>query len=58
MSYNFIIVNYSMVLLIDAVHTLISCVQADDFETRNVNKELADYITNRSEPIVVVTNAR
>ena len=47
-----------MVLLIDAVHTLISCTQEDDFETRVLNKELADYLATRSEPIVVVTNAR
>ena len=47
-----------MVLLIDAVHTLISCTQEDDFETQTLNKELADYLATRPEPIVVVTNAR
>lgn len=47
-----------MVLLIDAVHTLISCEQEDNFETRVVNKKLSDYLATRSEPIVVVTNAR
>lgn len=45
-------------LLIDAVHTLISCDAEGTFETRGLNQELADYLTTRSEPVIVVTNAR
>ncbi len=47
-----------MVLLIDAVKTLIITQQEDDFETQTLNKELADYLATRTEQIIVVTNAR
>ena len=47
-----------MALLIDAVKTLIIAQSDDDIETRTLNTELADYLVTRSEPIVVVTNAR
>lgn len=47
-----------MTLLIDAVKTLISSDADYTFETRWLNKELADYLATRSEQIIVVTNAR
>lgn len=46
-----------MILLIDAIGTLISRSDSDDFETRTLNKELADYLATRDTLIVVVTNA-
>lgn len=46
-----------MTLLIDAVKTLISSDADYTFETRGLNKELADYLATRSEKIIVVTNA-
>ncbi len=45
-----------MILLIDAIGTLISRSDSDDFETRTLNKELADYLATRDTLIVVVTN--
>jgi HAD superfamily hydrolase (TIGR01509 family) len=47
-----------MILLIDAVKTLIVEKQEDDFESRTLNTEFADYLTTRKDTIVVVTNAR
>jgi FMN phosphatase YigB (HAD superfamily) len=47
-----------MILLIDAVKTLIVEKQEDDFESRTLNTELADYLATRQDTIVVVTNAR
>ncbi len=47
-----------MILLIDAVKTLISSDADYTFETRGLNKELADYLATRTEQIIVVTNAR
>lgn len=47
-----------MTLFIDAVRTLISSDAEYTFETRGLNKELADYLATRSEQIIVVTNAR
>lgn len=47
-----------MTLLIDAVKTLISSDADYTFETRGLNKELADYLSTRTEQIIVVTNAR
>jgi FMN phosphatase YigB (HAD superfamily) len=45
-------------LLIDAINILITQPQEDDFESRILNTELADYLLTRSEQIIVVTNAR
>ncbi len=47
-----------MTLLIDAVKTLISSDVDYTFETRGLNKELADYLATKTEQIIVVTNAR
>ena len=44
-------------LLIDAVKTLISSDAEYTYETRALNKELADYLATRPEHIIVVTNA-
>lgn len=44
-------------LFIDAVKTIISCDSDYTFETRALNKELADYLVTRSEHIIIVTNA-
>ena len=43
--------------LIDAVKTLISSDADYTYETRDLNKELADYLATRSEHIIVATNA-
>ncbi len=52
----FYILVLKMILLIDAIGTLISRSDSDDFETRTLNKELADYLATRDTLIVVVTN--
>ena len=43
--------------LIDAVKTLISSDAEYTYETRALNKELADYLATRTEHIIIVTNA-
>ncbi len=47
-----------MILLIDAVKTLISSDADYTFESWSLNKELADYLSNKKQQVIVVTNAR
>lgn len=46
-----------MILLIDAIGTLISSNETYDTESLALNKELADYLATRDTLIIVLTNA-
>lgn len=47
-----------MALLVDAVYCLINSEKDAPYETRTLNKELADILATGDEQIIVVTNAR